>query len=416
MKRKLNYRRIFIVLILFLLLIIVVCFFFFRPNKNKMLTMPSFVGKDMEEVQKFAHENQLKLEIDEVYDQKVEKGKIISQVIVEGTVLKAGDMVSICVSLGKIDSSLYAKYQVNEVGRVPIMMYHGIHSLKNEDTNYIGGNVDYDGYQRTAEAFRNDLEYYYQEGYRMVHLNDYVHGKIDVELGKSPIVLTFDDGLSNNVLVTGVDDEGNILIDPNSAVGILEEFKKKYPDFQVTATFFVNGDLFQQDRYNEQIVKWLVNHGYDVGNHSYSHANFTEIDGAYVQEEIGSVYQMLERIIPGKYVTIVALPFGSPYALDHENFGYILNGSYDGVAYHSEAALRVGWESDYSPFSKTFNSSFLKRIRAYDNNGEDFDIQMNFNNLKSSRYISDGDVNTIVVPTDDAVYVRDDVTQKVITY
>lgn len=71
----------------------------------------------------------------------------------------------------------------------------------------------------------------------MIRLNDYINGIVDVELGKSPIVLTFDDGLENNIKVTGLDSDGNIIIDPNSAVGILEEFKKKYPDFNVTATF-----------------------------------------------------------------------------------------------------------------------------------------------------------------------------------
>lgn len=76
----------------------------------------------------------------------------------------------------------------------------------------------------------------------MIRLNDYINGIVDVELGKSPIVLTFDDGLENNIKVTGLDSDGNIIIDPNSAVGILEEFKKKYPDFNVTATFFVMVD------------------------------------------------------------------------------------------------------------------------------------------------------------------------------
>ena len=44
--------------------------------------------------------------------------------------------------------------------------------------------------------------------------------------------------------------------------------------------------------------------------------------------------------------------------------------------------------------------SFLKRIRAYDNNGVDFDIEMNFKLLESNRYISDGDKNKIVFPKD----------------
>lgn len=292
----------------------------------------------------------------------------------------------------------YKKYKVDELGEVPIMMYHGIHNKKNVDTQYMGGNVDKNGYQRTTEAFINDLEFYYENGYRMIRLTDFVDGNIDVELGKSPIILTFDDGLSNNLKVTGLDEEGNIIIDPNCAVGILEQFKEKYPDYNVTATFFINGGLFGQEEYNEKILKWLTSNGYDIGNHTYSHVDFTKVDINTTQKEVGAMYELLEKIISGKYVNIIALPFGSPYSLDHENMNYIFNSTYNGNEYITKAALRVGWKAESSPFSIDFNSKFLKRIRAYDNEGKDFDIKMNFELLEINRYISDGYVNKIVIP------------------
>ncbi len=310
----------------------------------------------------------------------------------------------------------YKNNSVDELGEVPIMMYHGIHNKKNSETEYTGGNVDKDGYQRTTEAFINDLEFYYKEGYRMIRLTDYVDGNIDVELGKSPIILTFDDGLSNAIKVTGLDKKGNIIIDPNSAVGILESFKKKYPDYNVTATFFVNGGLFEQKEYNEKIIKWLVDNGYDVGNHTYSHVNFSEVDSKKSQEEVGSIYEILDDIIPNKYVNIIALPYGSPYSLDHANMPYIFNTNYNGKTYITKSALRVGWKSESSPFSKDFNPKFLKRIRAYDNNGEEFDIEMNFNLLEKTRYISDGDVDTIVIPESKTNALNSDVKRTVKTY
>ena len=108
------------------------------------------------------------------------------------------------------------------------MMYHGI---ENVDTNEnVGGNVDKDGYNRIAKAFREDLEFYYKENYRMVRLVDYVNGEIDTEFGKSPLILTFDDGNKNNFNVLGKDEKGNLQIDPNCAIGILEEFKKTYSE------------------------------------------------------------------------------------------------------------------------------------------------------------------------------------------
>lgn len=310
----------------------------------------------------------------------------------------------------------YQNNSVNELGEVPIMMYHGIHNKSNSETDYIGGNIDKDGYQRTSEAFRNDLEFYYNEGYRMISLDSYVDGNIDTELGKSPIILTFDDGLENNIKVTGLDEKGNIIIDPNSAVGILESFKKKYPDYHVTATFFVNGGLFQQDEYNEKILKWLVDNGYDIGNHTNTHVDFTKVDAARSNEEVGKVYELLDKIIPGKYVNIVALPFGSPYNLDHDNMTYILNTNYNNKDYVTKSTLRVGWKAESSPFNADFNPKFLKRIRAYDNNGVEFDIEMNFKLLKTSRYISDGNKDTIVIPTSKEELIGNTYEKEVIKY
>ncbi len=310
----------------------------------------------------------------------------------------------------------YQNNKVDELGEVPIMMYHGIHNKNNSDTEYIGGNVDKNGYQRTSEAFRNDLEFYYSQGYRMIRLTDYVDGNIDVELGKSPIILTFDDGLENNIKVTGLDEKGNIIIDPNSAVGILESFKEKYPDYNITATFFVNGGLFGQEEYNEKILKWLVENGYDIGNHTYSHVDFTDVDANKSMEQVGRIYELLDSIIPEKYVNIVALPFGSPYSLEHENMQYIFNSNYNNHNYQTKSTLRVGWKSESSPYHINFNPKFLKRIRAYDNNGEEFDIKMNFKLLESTRYISDGDKNIIAIPSSKSELLNNNIQKEVKTY
>ena len=315
-----------------------------------------------------------------------------------------------------LTAAQYAKANVNELGNVPIMMYHGIQNMNNADTAYTGGNIDVDGYQRTAEAFRNDLRFYYDQGYRMIRLSDYVDGNVDVEPGKSPLILTFDDGLDNNILVTGLDKDGNIEIDPNSAVGILEAFKKEHPDMNVTATFFVNQGLFSQPEYNEKILKWLVEHGYDVGNHTMNHPDFLTIDQAQTEQEVGGVYEKLEEIIPGKYVPIVALPFGSPYDLEHPNMASIFQGTFNGKPYTTKSTLQVAWEADASPYSNAFNPTFLKRIRAYDNNGENFDIQMNFDRLNTSRYISDGDPDTIVYPESEQASLGETYEKKPIPY
>lgn len=365
------------------------------------LTLRNLVGIDVEEAKDYALDVGITLEIEYQYNSEFSIGKVISQSIDSGIALDEVDEFVIVVSKGEIPVLDYQKYKINELGKVPIMMYHGIVDMASDDMAYVGGNVDKDGYNRTAEAFREDLEFYYNSGYRMVRLIDYVDGIIDVEFGKSPIILTFDDGNENNFKVLGEKD-GELVIEPNCAVGILEEFKKKYPDYGVTATFFVNYDLFQQEEYNEDILKWLVEHGYDIGNHTMTHCDFTEISVDDVGKEVGGLYQILESIIPDRYVNIVALPFGSPYTNDHVNYSSILSGTYLGSEYYTKAALRVGWEADNSCFDQEFDPTYLKRIRAYDNNGSEFDIEMNFKLLEDSRYISDGDKDTIVVLKDDS--------------
>lgn len=417
-KRRLRYDRIFI-LIGFILLIIVICFLLFRNDSNKAsskeVKMPLVVNKNISSIDDLVKNSELILEKVYEYSDELEKDFIISQSITEGETVNKGDKLVVTISLGKLDKEKLAQDNINELGRVPVMMYHGIVNKKSSETSYTGGNVDKDGYNRTVEAFKEDLEFYYQNGYRMIRAIDYVNGIIDVPYGKSPIVLTFDDGNTNNIKVNGISEDGEIIIDENSAVGVLESFKKKYPDFNVTATFFVNGSLFQQSEYNEKILKWLVENGYDIGNHTKTHVNFSNASTNESEEEVGFVYNKLDAIIPDKYVKLVALPFGSPYKKTHANFSHIINSNYNGINYETVSTFRVGWMPDYSPFSKDFDKEFIMRVRAYDNNGVDFDIDASFRILEKNRYVSDGNADTIVIKESDASYLNDTIL-KVISY
>ena len=129
-----------------------------------------------------------------------------------------------------------------------------------------------------------------------------------------------------------------------------------------------------------------------------THANLLDTTLSETKEEVGYVYQQLESIIPGKYVNIVALPFGTPYQLSHDNMQAVFSGSYKGKKYKTECALQVSCQPNESPFSQDYIPNFYKRIRAYDNNGQVFDIEYTFALLKSTKCISDGDPKTIVVP------------------
>ena len=415
-KRNLNIKRILLTIFSLFLVIFFISRLINLFTSDDKIMMIDVVNKNISEVEYFLKKYNLDIVVDYQYSDGIEKDKIISQSIDNGVEICNGDKLKIIVSLGKLDKEKLKNDGINELGKVPIMMYHGIKNIKNSETDYTLGNVDKDGYTRTVEAFRNDLEMYYQKGYRMIKLSDYVNGIVDVGYGYSPIILTFDDGNDNNIKVTGLDSDGNIIIDPNSAVGILEEYKKKYPDFNVSAIFFITNSLFNQPEYDEKIINWLVDNGYEVGNHTKGHDNFSNIDSSKTQEVVGYMYDKLESIIGDKYSKIVALPFGSPYNKNHENYKYIISGEYNKKSYETLAALRVGWEPEVSPFSKEFDKTFLKRCRAYDNNGLDFDIEMVFRMLDKSRYVSDGNIDTIVTSSSNSDLLNKDIDREVILY
>ena len=298
----------------------------------------------------------------------------------------------------------YRNAGVNELNSVPILMYHRIYGMKNSETSYTGGNVDKDGYNRTSEAVEADLRSFYEQGYRMMRLTDFVDGYIDVPFGYSPLILTFDDGI-RDVVLEGWNDDGTPKFDPTCAIGILEKIKTEYPDYNVTATFFVNDTLFENGEENDKkVMKWMVDNGYDIGNHTRDHAKLGGCNAEEIEKQVGYMYKKLDSIIPGQYVNIVALPYGSPESMgpEHPEYEKIFAGTYDGFEYTTKASLLCAWTRSYSPFVRDYEYRRIRRIRGYDNGGEYWDIEDNFKQLNNGkRYISDGEPDTIVFPSSD---------------
>lgn len=271
----------------------------------------------------------------------------------------------------------------NELGQVMVLEYHVIGPKE-------------DRWARTPERFRQDLEDLYRRGYRPVNVSDLVAGRIDVPAGYTPVALTFDDGTEGQFRY--VEKDGKRIVDPDSAVGILLEFHRTHPDWPLRATFYVYDNPFEQRDYWKEKIRFLVEQGFEVGNHTVNHANLGKLDAAGTAREIGGLQAILRQAVPGLRTVTLALPYGA-FPREPEA---ARRGSYQGVAYDIAAFLLVGANPAPSPYSKKFDPWRVPRIQAVDSR---YDSATNidrwlayFDEKPERRFVSDGDPGTVTVP------------------
>lgn len=275
--------------------------------------------------------------------------------------------------------SQLAEAQANEAGQVMILMYHVIGADKESD------------WAQTTDNFRRDLQMFYEQGYSLISLKDFVNNNISTPAGRTPLVLTFDDGTVGHFRCIYGED-GSRQIDPECAVGILLDFGQKHPEFGYTATFYVNNDPpFSQKGWEDKLGQ-LVELGFDIGNHSVSHAKLNKLSAEEVQKELAGIPRLVEETVPGYKVTSLALPYG----LSPQDYSLAVRGTYDGYTYEHDAVLRVGANPALSPVVKNFDPMRLPRVMA-----STVELQKwleYFQKNPSQRYISDGDPRTVAIP------------------
>lgn len=218
-----------------------------------------------------------------------------------------------------------------------------------------------DEWTRSFSNFYKDLEYLYEKKFVTISLNDYLNNNIKVPLGKTPIIFTFDDGTSGQFNLIK-NESGDLIANPNSAVGIMEKFYNEHPDFGLNGTFFINGtSFFYGEGTNKEKLQYLINKGFEIGNHTNTHVNFSKASIDEIQKEIGNVNNMVESLLDGYKITSLALPFGIS---SKEHSDYINKGSYDKKLYENKIILLVGAEPALSPNSEKLNLLKLPRVRA----------------------------------------------------
>lgn len=295
-------------------------------------------------------------------------------------------------------------YKPNEAGAVMVIMYHHI------DPNKPDGDMN-----RKPDTFRKDLETLYQKGYRPVTLREFAENRMDIPPGKTPVVLTFDDSYLTQFRYL---DAAGSEIDPDCAVGILEEFSRKHPDWKPKATFFVlhggkNPPAFYQNGLTAQKFAHLVEIGCEIGSHSLNHANFRRLKPAQIMQEIAGSIQAIQAECPDAQVTSLAIPYGKVPS-DPESLKACREGSANGLSYRMSAIVMASWRPTLAPMGKPdLKTPFAGQVAA----GNPFHIERILPHPKKAhmagtleyylkffddnpvmRYVSDGNPRVAAVP------------------
>ncbi len=279
----------------------------------------------------------------------------------------------------------------NELGRVMILEYHKIDRPESRWT-------------RTPENFRRDLARLWERGYRLVALNDFLDGKINVPAGTTPVILTFDDSSPGQFRY--IERQGDWVIDPNCAVGILEAFSHAHPEFGHAATFYVlpgadpPNRLFNQPELATRKLTYLATHGYEIGNHTLWHATLGHYPERVVRSQIATAQEWIQRHVPGYRPRTLALPLGS-YTRD---IRWAEAGTVNGTTYHHDAILMVAGGAARSPHAKGFDPYHLPRIQALESELDGWLTY--FDRHPEERYVSDGDASVVAAPSRSAGTLR----------
>lgn len=271
------------------------------------------------------------------------------------------------------------KAGANELGQVPILVYH---KIAGEESRW----------SRKPENFRRDLQELYDRNYVLVSLNDYATGSINIPAGKSPVVLTFDDSTRGQFSLLE-QENGEILVDPNSAVGIIKDFSEKHPGFGCAATFFINKLPFGQPQYWQKKLQMLNEWGFEIGNHTLDHINLKELSPEQAAEQIASLQDYIQQAVPGYQPKAFAIPqdgVPEPPALG-------LSGESNGVKYQHNTVLWWAWSAACSPFDRSYDPARVQRIQVYNDNGRSSLVNW-LERISATRYVSDGRTDTIAAP------------------
>lgn len=169
----------------------------------------------------------------------------------------------------------------NEPGLVvaPILLYH-----------HVRGETSNTRYSVSIPDFRDQMQTLYDHGYTAITMSMLLDALIfGADLPAKPVVITFDDGHQNVY---------------DHAFPIMQEF-----DFPGVFYIVANRINNLQDFVNVEELKTMIDAGWEVGSHSYTHPDLTKNRSSW-SYEIGQSKIDLQNAL-GVEITSFAYPFGA---------------------------------------------------------------------------------------------------------
>lgn len=282
----------------------------------------------------------------------------------------------------------------NKLGRIPVLEYHLLGAGESR-------------WKVDTAHFRRTLQLLYDRGYRPINISDMLDRKIDLPAGLSPVVFVFDD--ASPAQFSYSERNGQLEVDPNSAVGMLLDFHQKHPDWGKKGVFCMlpaaqaghaffgeKGIAGQKSEWRFKKVQFLAEQGFELCNHTLWHANLGKYGDAMVQEQIARGQMAIDSAVAGYKVRTFALPLG----VWPKNRPLAWGGSWRDprsgreATYSYEAVLEVSGGPTRSPFDPQFNPRSINRVEAFGNEVERMLDQLE---KRGNRYVSDGKAAAVLM-------------------
>ncbi len=286
------------------------------------------------------------------------------------------------------NASEYKGVIPNEMNDIVVAMYHGV------DNKYTNA----DTVHRSVDGFKKDLKKLYDNGYRAIPMQDLIDNNINVPVGYTPVVLTFDDGLSTAFSLQK-DGAGNLIPRKDSAVDLINKFNETHPDFGTHAIFYIytSQTPFAGAGTFADALDYLVSNGYEVGSHTYQHPYLNRFDAEGVQMQMGYSVGYVRKVDRNVKMTSIAYPYG---VMPKEEFKkYALEGIYKGYSYKFDIGVMATPTNDTSTlkYAKNFDKYRVGRYRGTNNAVTDLNWKIQHDASNGRRFISDGNPNTVTI-------------------